>query len=91
MGKSGSQGAKNDKKQVENGSKMGSAGSIFWLTRDQIDLGWIEGIKIRPGGAGGGSNELNQWPNIFFFGQKRAKNWPIIPVTPTTLYMAMYL
>ena len=52
-GKSGSQGAKNDQK-MENGPKMGSAGSIFWLTRDQIYLGRIEGIKIRPGGAGGG-------------------------------------
>ena len=41
-------------KKMENGPKMGSAGSIFWLTRDQIYLGWIEGIKIHPGGAGGG-------------------------------------
>ena len=38
-------------KKMENGPKMGSAGSNFWLTRDQIDLGRIEGIKIRPGGA----------------------------------------
>ena len=41
-------------KKMENGPKMGSAGSIFWLTRDQIYLGRIEEIKIRPGGAGGG-------------------------------------
>ena len=41
-------------KKMENGPKMGSAGSIFWLTRDQTYFCRIEGIKIRPGGAGGG-------------------------------------
>ena len=51
-GKCGSQGAKNDQTN-ENWSENEVGRSFFWLTRDQIYFCRIEGIKIRPGGAGG--------------------------------------
>ena len=39
-------------KKMKIGPKMRSAGSFFWLTRDQIYFCRIEGIKIRPRGSG---------------------------------------
>ena len=44
---------------------LGSAGSFVWLTQDQIYFCRIEGIKIRPGGAG--EAKLKPFNGHFFF------------------------